>query len=88
LIGVAALSIVVRLTNLLPSQVTALGVTLSVADQRWFVRFLWIALLYLTLAFMLYAILDFLELARQPGTSALYGNCEGNKRPARIVRIL
>ncbi len=49
----------VRLTNLLPSQVTALGVTLSVADQRWFIRFLWIALLYLTITFLLYAILDF-----------------------------
>ncbi len=59
LVALSGIAIGIRAADLLPSQISALGITLSVADQKWFVRFLWICVLYLLVTFVIYAVVDY-----------------------------
>jgi len=59
LIGLSGVAIGIRAADLLPSQVSALGISLSLADQKWFIRFMWISIVYLLGTFVIYAILDY-----------------------------
>ena len=59
LVALSGIAIGIRAANLLPTQVSALGITLSITDQVWLVRFLWISLLYLLATFVVYALLDY-----------------------------
>ncbi|HWR51812.1 MAG TPA: hypothetical protein VN428_11935 [Bryobacteraceae bacterium] len=59
MLSVGAVSIGIRVAGLLPTQVSALGISLSITDQVWLIRFLYLGIGYLLVKFAICATMDF-----------------------------
>lgn len=59
LVALSGVSIAMWAAGLLPTQVSALGISLTAVEQVWFIRVLYCAVIYQLVTFVVYALLDY-----------------------------